>query len=132
MNIEYLDTLPEIENKYQVELEDGEKVVFTAKLSTFGTETDSRLGAESYFTLTNKSIIADNGVGTWTVDIVEDVVSCCEERSSLVFFRFPYIYLALNTEIVFDGGKGKLTGFHFYFNKKDRATFLNIMNTVLN
>ena len=44
MNIEYLNTLPEIKNKFNIELQDGEKVIFTANLSCFGTETDRFLG----------------------------------------------------------------------------------------
>ena len=40
MNVGYLDLLPEVDNKFNVELEKGEKVVFTAKLKVFGTETD--------------------------------------------------------------------------------------------
>lgn len=40
MNIEYLNSLPEIENKYNVQLEENEKVVFVAELSRFGTEKD--------------------------------------------------------------------------------------------
>ena len=30
MNVGYLDLLPEVDNKFNVELEKGEKVVFTA------------------------------------------------------------------------------------------------------
>lgn len=75
MNIEYLNSLPEIANKHNAKLEENEKVVFIANLSTFGTEKDRVLGTfDSKFTLTNKRIIADNNVGVWTINIAEDVV----------------------------------------------------------
>ncbi|MDR0979200.1 MAG: hypothetical protein LBL91_04635 [Lachnospiraceae bacterium] len=60
MSREYLDTLPEVENKYKVKLEEDEKVVFTIKLNMFGTEKDLLLGMDPYFTLTNKRIVVDN------------------------------------------------------------------------
>jgi len=52
MNTEHLNLLPELENKYGVDLRDGEKVVFTAELDMFGTEKDINLGMGAKFTLT--------------------------------------------------------------------------------
>jgi len=132
MNIEYLSTLPEVANKYKVNLQDDEKVVFTAKLSTFGTETERLLGNDSAFTLTNKRIIANNGVGIWTVDILADIVSCTKKEKKDWIFKFVYFAVNLNTEIVFNNGKEKLTGFVFQFNKKDTARLEEIVNNVFN
>lgn len=36
MKLDYLNSLPEEKNKFKVPLEDGEKVVFTAKNVIFG------------------------------------------------------------------------------------------------
>ena len=132
MNIDYLNALPEVKNKYKVYLEDNEKVVFTAKLSTFGTETERLLGNDSAFTLTNKRIIADNGVGIWTVDIAEDIVSCTKKEKKNWIFKFVYFAVNLNTEIVFQDGTEKLTGFVFQFNKTDTARLEEIVNNVFN
>ena len=108
MNVGYLDLLPEVDNKFNVELEKGEKVVFTAKLKVFGTETDRVLGgSNSRFTLTNRRIIADNGVGIWTVDIKEDITGCTKIQEE------------------------KMTGFHFYFKKSDIEKFEKIMSNIL-
>ncbi len=40
MNMEFLNSLPTVKNKFDLELQYNEKCVFTATLSTFGTETD--------------------------------------------------------------------------------------------
>ena len=130
MDIKYLDALPEVTNKYQVDLEDGEKVVFTAKLNTFGTEKDRMLGADdSTFTLTNKRIIAHNSVAFWAVDIPE-IVSCTKVEYGRFIFKGVYFAVDLNTKIVFDDGKQELTGFHFYFNKANTAKFEEIVNSL--
>lgn len=131
MKMEYLNTLPEEVNKYKVDLLDGEKVVFTAKPSCFGTETGRMLGIEPKITLTNKRIIADNNAGVWTVDIENDVVNCTKVTSGKFIFKSTYISVTLNTEIVFNDGKEKMTGFQFYFNKKDISKFEEIMNNLL-
>ncbi len=130
MNREYLDSLPEIENKYKVDLEDGEKVVFTANLSTFGTEKDRMLGADSKFTLTNKRIIADNNAGIWTADIFDDITGCTKVEGGKFIFKYVYFSVELNKEMVFNEGKEKMNGFHFYFKKNDNDKFEEIMNNL--
>lgn len=132
MNMEYLDTLPEIENKFNVELEEGEKVVFIAKLNVFGTEKDRMLGGgNSKFTLTNRRIIADNGAGIWTVDIKEDITDWTKVQSGKFIFKMTYFSVNMNKEIVFNDGKEKMSGFHFYFKKQDIEKFEKIMSNVL-
>ena len=128
LTTEYLDALPEIENKYEVDLQYGEKVVFTAEPTTFGNEKGRMLGLQgSKFTLTNRRIIADNGVGVWTVDVPDDIVSCTKAEGGKSIFKSVYILVALNKQIVFDEGKQRLTGFRFYFNKADMARFEEIL-----
>ena len=132
MNIEYLNTLPAVENKFSVDLQNGERVVFTAELDTFGTEKDRMLGMGSKLTLTNQRIIANNGPGIWTIDIFEDVKSCGKVEYKKLFGLLKGVYFAvdLNEELVFDSGKQKLTGFHFYFNAEDTAKFGEIVNHI--
>lgn len=128
MNRAYLDTLPEVENRFGVELEEDEKVVFTAKLSTFGTEQDQVLGnGDSTFTMTNKRILANNTAGIWTVDIAEDIAGWRKVSGGALFLKYVYFAIDLNQKVVFDYGKQSLTGFHFYFSKEDTVRFEEIM-----
>lgn len=132
MNIEYLNTLPEVENKYNINLKDGEKVVFTAMPSCFGTELGVMLsGFNPTVTLTNKRLIADNQVGLWTVDIAKDIFSCSEVEGGKFIFKYDYILVKLNKTIIYNNGKQKLNGFQFYFDKEDTEKFKDIMNHVL-
>ena len=129
MNITYLNTLPEVENKFNIKLQDGEKVIFTAKPTCFGTETGRLLGSSnSKITLTNKRIIADNNVGVWTVDIAEDIVDYTKVESGAFIFKSTYILVSLNKEIIFNNETEKMKGFRFYFNKKDMVKFETIMS----
>lgn len=129
MNITYLNTLPEVENKFNIKLQDGEKVIFTAKPICFGTETGRQLGnLNSKITLTNKRIIADNNVGVWTVDIAEDIVDYTKVESGAFIFKSAYILVNLNKEIIFNNETEKMKEFRFYFNKKDMVKFETIMS----
>ena len=129
MNITYLNTLPEVENKFNIKLQDGEKVIFTAKPTCFGTETGRLLGSSnSKITLTNKRIIADNNVGVWTVDIAEDIVDYTKVESGAFIFKSTYILVNLNKEIIFNNETEKMKGFRFYFNIKDMVKFETIMS----
>jgi len=135
MNINYLNSLSEIENKYNVDLQDNEKVVFNAELTIFGTEKGSSLchaGVIPKFTLTNKRMIADSGSGIWTSDILHDVVSCNKVEYGKWLFKSVYFLVTLNKEIIFDDGKQKLNGFQLYFNKEDTTKFEEIINNLFN
>lgn len=60
MNRAYLDSLPEVRNKYGFQLKDNEKVVFTCKLAVFGTSQGAMLGGDNtVFALTNQRIMAE-------------------------------------------------------------------------
>lgn len=137
MNIEYIDAMEEIQNKYGVELENDEKVVFTANLNTFGDERGISLGRfDSEFTLTNKRIIANNGVGIWTINIAEDIVSCkkVDYKHFFGLIKGTYFAINLNHEVFYgEKGKQKLTGFQFYFKESnDIVKFEKIVNNVFN
>lgn len=127
MNTTYLDTLPEVKNKYKVNLEEGEKVVFTAKPCIFGTETGQMLGMEGRITMTNRRIIADNGAGVWRTDIEEDVVDMRKIDSGKFLTRKLYILVTMNKELAYGIGIQKLHGYQFWFHKNDIAVFEEIM-----
>lgn len=128
MNTDYLNTLPEIKNKFNVELEPGEKVVFATKPRLFGTGEGGLLGTEdSRITMTNRRIMADNGKGLWTTDIKEDVVDMRRQEEGKFIMKSSFILVTLNKEVVYGMGIQKLSGFRFYFKKKDMAAFEEII-----
>lgn len=128
MNTDHLDTLPEIKNKFKVDLQPGEKVIFTAKPWAFTTESGALLGAdESRITMTNRSIIADNGQGIWITDIAEDVVDMRRMESGKFLTKEVYILVTLNRELTYGIGIQKLNGYQFHFRRKDMAAFEEII-----
>lgn len=128
MNTDYLNTLPEIKNKFNIELEAGEKVIFATKPKLFGTSEGGLLGLEdSRITMTNQRILADNGEGVWIMDIAEDVVDMRRQEEGKFIFKGVYILVTLNKEVTYGMGIQKLSGYRFYFNKKDMAAFEEIM-----
>lgn len=132
MNTDYLNNLPEIKNKFNVELEPGEKVVFAAKPKVFGTEAGGMLGMEdSCITMTNRRIIADNGSGIWTMDIAEDVVDMRRQEEGKFILKTVYILVTLNKEVSYGMGIQKLSGYRFYFGKKDMDTFEGIIKNMV-
>lgn len=131
MDSGYLNLLPEAQNRHNVELLEGERVVFAAKLSTVGTEKDSMIGTNCDFTLTNKRMIIDNHGGVWTVDIAEDIADCRKVQGGKFIFKYVYFAVTLNEEIVFDQGRQKLGGFHLYFDKEESGRFEEIMKNLV-
>ena len=128
LNREILDALPAVANRFEVELEDSEKVVFAAEMRTFGDEKDGMLGTQgSKFTLTNRRIVADNGLGVWTVQIPDNLASCEMVTKKWLMFTSVYFLVMLNSDIVYDDGKGRLNGFRFYFDKKDTARLAELL-----
>lgn len=131
MHTAYLNTLPEIKNKYKVNLLSGEKVIFTANIYGFKSDTGVFIGADCKFTMTNKRIIADNGQGLCIVDIAEDISGWRREESGKGLAKEEYILVTLNKELTYGMGVQKLTGYRFCFKKKDMEAFENIMKNVL-
>ena len=128
MNIEYLDTLPEVPNKYGFDLLDGEKAVFVTEIEIFGDDKDKHLGTDCKFTLTNKRILINNGPGIWSNDIAEEIASCVKVADKFIFKKWYYFAVTLNKEEDYDYGRQKLSGFHYYFKNSDIAKFEEIMN----
>lgn len=132
MNATYLDSLPELHVNIDLGLAEGEKVVFEAPLSCFGTETDQLLGgAGSRLYLTNRSVIAKNPVGLWTVDLSDDVASCELERRGVTFFSSAVVCVGLNGALSYGAEQETLSGFRFYLKKKDAARLMELMDAAL-
>ncbi len=133
MNISYLETLPEVENKPGLPLQEGEKLVFLSRLSMLGTEKGrliSAAGWDCFLALTNRNLIVHNGAGIWICDLLKELVSCEKIERRTLFFKPAFHFLALlRNEVVFDNGKQRLSGFEFYFEKgtDDMAGFEEIM-----
>ncbi len=128
MDTQYLDSLPAIKNKYKVELQPGEKVVFAAKPWGFTSESGTLLGYDtSTVTMTNQRIIADNGQGIWFTDIADDVVDMRKVETGRFLSKQTYILVTLNKEVTYGIGIQKLTGYRFHFHKKDMAIFEDII-----
>ncbi len=121
----YLDTLPEVRNRFKLPLDAGEKVVFTAKNVDFTTETGRGLGVGSKLTLTNRRLVVDNGLGVWTVDVPEEVRACCIKDA-----KVHSVALDLYDKIVCGDDEHPIvmTGFVFMLSPKDEARFMEIMN----
>lgn len=131
MNTNYLDTMPEIKNKYKVDLEQGEKVVFTAKPWGFASDSGDLLGADnSRITMTNRRIFADNRQGVWITDIAEDVVDMRKTESGKFLNKSVYILVTMNKELTYGIGIHKLSGYQFHFKKKDMAVFEEIIRNM--
>ena len=57
MNIEYLNTLPEIKNKFNIELQDGEKVILAKPLTYMNLSGLAVLKLKKWYKVDNKDII---------------------------------------------------------------------------
>lgn len=129
MNIQYLDTLPPVKNKFKVILGPAEKVVFTAKPWGFSSDTGDLLGADdSCITMTNQRIIANNGQGgIWYTDIEDDVVDMRKAEHGKFLTKEVYILVTLNKELTYGIGIQKLNGYRLHFRKKDMTVFEDII-----
>lgn len=124
MNTAYLDSMPDLKNKFKVPLLPGEKVVFTAKLWGISTDSDALLGADdSKLTLTNQRIIADNGAGLWITDIAEDVASMEHQETGKFLSKEVFVFVQLNKAVTYGMGIQQLTGYKFHLGKKDMKAF---------
>ena len=132
MNVEYLNTLPEEKNKFKVQLEDGEKVVFIAKGVIFGNETGRALGYDTKVTLTNKRLIADNGKGVWTNDLASDFAGFSVVDRGKGLMKEHFVQLDLNKPLVCGDANDRITvnAYAFVFKKKDEPRFLEIVRNV--
>ena len=130
MDTAHLDALPEARANFSFDLADGEKVVFAAPLSCFGTEDDTFLGgSQSKLCLTNRRLVANNTVGLWTADLADDVVGAeLVKRGGLLSNAVVRVDLA--RELVYGGardGQGTLRGFRFYLKPKDGARLAELL-----
>ena len=130
MNIEYLNKLNEVANIYDAEITEDEKVVFTSKLKTFGTEKQQNLGIDAKLTMTNKNIFIDNGAVTFKINILDDIVDCRKEENKFLFIKNTYFRINLNKVVVLNEGKIKFNGYVLYFDKMATCQFEKIINNL--
>jgi hypothetical protein len=128
----YLNTLQELENKYNVELIKNEKVLFAEELPIFGDNKDRLLARDSEFTLTNKRIIIYNEGGYWIFDIADDISFCTKIESGRWFFKTVHFSITLKKEVFFNYGKNKLHGLHLYFKDEAIIKFEEIIDNLFN
>ena len=130
MNTAHLDALPEARANFSFDLANGEKVIFAAPLSCFGTEDDTFLGgSQSKLCLTNRRLVANNTVGLWTADLADDVVGA-ELVKRGGFLSNAVVRVDLARELVYGGardGQGTLRGFRFYLKPKDGARLAELL-----
>lgn len=130
MDTAHLDALPEARANFSFDLADGEKAVFAAPLSCFGTEDDTFLGgSQSKLCLTNRRLVANNTVGLWTADLADDVVGA-ELVKRGGFLSNAVVRVDLARELVYGGardGQGTLRGFRFYLKPKDGARLAELL-----
>lgn len=130
MDTTRLDALPEARANFSFDLANGEKVIFAAPLSCFGTEDDTFLGgSQSKLCLTNRRLVADNTVGIWSVDLADDVVGAELVRRG-GFLSNAVVRVDLARELVYGGardGQGTLRGFRFYLKPKDGARLAELL-----
>lgn len=133
MNIQVLESLPEVINKYKENLEADEITVFTSKLNAFGTDKDRTLGGpESTFTLTNKRIIVNNGKGTWDFDLMDDVIGIRKYDNGKKFIMRTVYYVVDFKEEVESGIPGAfMKGMHLYLDKKNIALFDELLQKLI-
>ena len=134
MDTAHLDAPPEVRANFPFDLADGEKVIFSAPLSSFGTEEDTFLGgSQSKLCLTNRRLVANNTVGLWTVDLADDVVGA-ELVKRGGFLSNAVVRVDLAQELVYgdaQDGQGTLRGFRFYLKPKDGARLMELMDAAL-
>lgn len=130
--MELLNSLPEVRSDLGPALTAGEKVIFTARLACFGTETDAFLGGHtSKLYLTNRCLIANNTVGLWTVELATDIAICAIAENGIPFFKSTVVRVDLNKEVVYSDGQSVLRGFRFYLAKRDGDCFAALMESAL-
>lgn len=124
MHMQNLGGLKEAANKFKLDLFDGEKVIFATELATFGTGDGQKPGSgqtrPATFTMTDRRIVAENGVGYWEINI-SDIESCNKRWDRSRTIVAPYFAFSLADEIEYDGGARALRQFHFYFNNHDTS-----------
>lgn len=131
MNLGYLDSMDEVTNIFRVELNAGEKVVYTDKLMQLGDNKDMRIAWDCNLTLTNKRIVVDTQGGVWTFDLEDDIAECSRISGGFWIFKYTYLKVVLKNTIIYGQEMNTLNELHFYFKDNKVAPFEEIMNKVL-
>lgn len=121
-----LSTVPEAENKNNIPLSAGERVLFASKTDAFCTETQETLKWDCKFTLTDRRIVVDGGDEIWTINIPNDIERFRIEEKGHGFMKITYTVIKLKKQIECLEGKVTLNGCVIYFKKRDIAKLKEI------
>ena len=147
MNIQYLESLPAVNNIHNFQLEPGEKAVYVASILDLGNEKGIRLGrgmAKKPFTLTNRRIfvktdVVSNDIWTFDLDNIQELSRVDTVRLKLfkghhyrALFRKPLIYRAPKNLYDSPSSYNKIVDHElpearFYFTKDDEPAFEAIL-----
>lgn len=116
MNTTYLNSLPEVENRFKAILEEGEKPVFTAIMPIVGDQRGQMIGTEMKVTLTNQRIIMNSGVSLLTFSVTDDFTSFARVDYKKLFLKGYYYEIKLNK--TFSYNNVAINAIQFYFSKK--------------
>ena len=152
MNLEYLNSLPEVENLHNFNLEEGEKAIFVTNIQMFGNQKglrmhDGRIAPP--FTLTNKKMYIRGDISSnvvWIFDLQEDIKEIkWTEGRFLKIFKTRYYNVALKHEIKYTGpsdypdslGRYKmvehtLTDIELFLMDQDKQKFDEIIKNLYN
>jgi hypothetical protein len=131
MNLQYLESMPEVAVETSIAMEEDEKVVFAATLGCFGDHNDRMLGKDAPMLMTNKRIMMYNGAGLFTIGLAEDIAECKKVKTGFWIFKSEYFAITLKEEMSYADGQGSLTGFHLYFyDEAVKARFTDIVSKV--
>ena len=148
LNLQYLESLPEVNNIHNFQLEPGEKAVYVTSILDLGNEKGIRLGrgmVKTPFTLTNRRIfvktdVVSNDIWTFDLDNIQELSRVDTGRLKLfkghhyrVLFRKPIIYRAPKN--IWDSPSfynkivdHELPEAQFYFQKEDEPAFEEILH----
>ena len=124
--MESLSTFPEAENKNNIPLSEGERVLFTSKTDAFCTEAQETLKWDCKFTFTDKRMVVDGGDEIWTINIPDDIERFRIEEKGHGFMKITYTVIKLKKQIECLEGKVTLHGCVIYFKKRDIAKLKEI------
>lgn len=139
MNFEYLNSLPALENKYDFDLDEGEKVVYSVEIQNFGDENSMALCSFDYapkVSVTNQKIWVRTGERIfWTIDLKEEVAEIKKVNSRvLLLFKVTYFEIGLLQKAEYTAANNttrQVAAYQLYLNKKDEKAFEEFINKMM-
>ena len=124
INNEYFSYLPKLDNIYDFNIKEDEKIIYNTIIKNLTTDKNISIGLNCRFTMTDKKIYINNGMGLFTIDIENDIADFNRENMCIEIML---------SEILIFGPTGEriATGFKFYFNNESINKFEEIMKNIL-